>query len=172
MHFYWFTDSIFSWNQDISGLQDHEFQIRHPDSPALLYQFRLGDEKLQVTHACIFSWVESKPARLRLRGYLLAGNLRRSECELVVDYSLTQIRIDLRTIFATSQYVSSHLEREVPFLLGNYKVGYYVLCIYFESLWCHITLHLDDKWVFLPICMKEIMLLLKKRTVCSLTFRI
>jgi len=29
-------------------LQDHEFQIRHPDSPALLYQFRLGDEKLQV----------------------------------------------------------------------------------------------------------------------------
>ncbi|NXW96826.1 ARP8 protein, partial [Larus smithsonianus] len=34
-------------DQDISGLQDHEFQIRHPDSPALLYQFRLGDEKLQ-----------------------------------------------------------------------------------------------------------------------------
>lgn len=58
-----FTDSIFSWNQDISGLQDHEFQIRHPDSPALLYQFRLGDEKLQVIYGCIFSWTERKPAR-------------------------------------------------------------------------------------------------------------
>lgn len=60
MYFYWLTDSIFSWNQDISGLQDHEFQIRHPDSPALLYQFRLGDEKLQVTHGCVFPWVERK----------------------------------------------------------------------------------------------------------------
>lgn len=34
--------------QDLSGLKDHEFQVRHPDSPALLYQLRLGDEKLQV----------------------------------------------------------------------------------------------------------------------------
>lgn len=40
--------SVF-YNQDLSGLQDHEFQVRHPDSPALLYQLRLGDEKLQVT---------------------------------------------------------------------------------------------------------------------------
>lgn len=63
MHFYWFTDSIFFWNQDISGLQDHEFQIRHPDSPALLYQFRLGDEKLQVMCSCVFPWVERKPSR-------------------------------------------------------------------------------------------------------------
>ncbi|XP_033066036.1 actin-related protein 8 isoform X2 [Trachypithecus francoisi] len=45
---------IFSWNQDISGLQDHEFQIRHPDSPALLYQFRLGDEKLQAPMALFY----------------------------------------------------------------------------------------------------------------------
>uniref|UniRef100_A0A6I8QMP6 Actin-related protein 8 n=1 Tax=Xenopus tropicalis TaxID=8364 RepID=A0A6I8QMP6_XENTR len=34
-------------SQDISGLQDHEFQVRHPAAPALLYQLRLGDEKLQ-----------------------------------------------------------------------------------------------------------------------------
>ncbi|OWK63548.1 actin-related protein 8 isoform X2 [Lonchura striata] len=41
-------------DQDISGLQDHEFQIRHPDSPALLYQFRLGDEKLQAPMALFY----------------------------------------------------------------------------------------------------------------------
>ncbi|XP_061913892.1 actin-related protein 8 isoform X2 [Entelurus aequoreus] len=35
-------------DQDISGLQDHEFQTRFPDAPALLYQVRLGDEKLQA----------------------------------------------------------------------------------------------------------------------------
>ncbi|KAL6119946.1 actr8 [Pungitius sinensis] len=35
-------------NQDISGLKDHEFQIRLPEAPALLYQVRLGDEKLQA----------------------------------------------------------------------------------------------------------------------------
>uniref|UniRef100_H3D395 Actin-related protein 8 n=1 Tax=Tetraodon nigroviridis TaxID=99883 RepID=H3D395_TETNG len=34
--------------QDISGLQDHEFQTRFPEAPALLYQVRLGDEKLQA----------------------------------------------------------------------------------------------------------------------------
>ncbi|KAG7246842.1 hypothetical protein CRUP_035177, partial [Coryphaenoides rupestris] len=34
--------------QDISGLQDHEFRMRFPEAPALLYQIRLGDEKLQV----------------------------------------------------------------------------------------------------------------------------
>ncbi|XP_055503485.1 actin-related protein 8 isoform X2 [Leucoraja erinacea] len=38
-------------DQDISGIQDHEFKIRHPDSPALLYQLRLGDEKLQAAKA-------------------------------------------------------------------------------------------------------------------------
>lgn len=58
------TDSVFSWNQDISGLQDHEFQIRHPDSPALLYQFRLGDEKLQVTSRRMCSWVDRKSSLL------------------------------------------------------------------------------------------------------------
>ncbi|XP_034551911.1 actin-related protein 8 [Notolabrus celidotus] len=35
-------------NQDISGLQDHEFQTRFPEAPALLYQVRLGDEKLEA----------------------------------------------------------------------------------------------------------------------------
>uniref|UniRef100_A0A3Q2C7B5 Actin-related protein 8 n=1 Tax=Cyprinodon variegatus TaxID=28743 RepID=A0A3Q2C7B5_CYPVA len=35
-------------DQDISGLQDHEFQTRFPETPALLYQIRLGDEKLQA----------------------------------------------------------------------------------------------------------------------------
>lgn len=34
--------------QDISGLKDHEFQTRFPEAPALLYQVRLGDEKLEV----------------------------------------------------------------------------------------------------------------------------
>ncbi|ELV10361.1 Actin-related protein 8 [Tupaia chinensis] len=43
-----------SLQEDISGLQDHEFQIRHPDSPALLYQFRLGDEKLQAPMALFY----------------------------------------------------------------------------------------------------------------------
>lgn len=36
--------------QDTSGLQDHEFQTRFPEAPALLYQVRLGDEKLQVQY--------------------------------------------------------------------------------------------------------------------------
>ncbi|KAM4610829.1 actin-related protein 8 isoform 1-T1 [Polymixia lowei] len=35
-------------DQDISGLQDHEFRTCFPESPALLYQVRLGDEKLQA----------------------------------------------------------------------------------------------------------------------------
>ncbi|XP_053326025.1 actin-related protein 8 [Spea bombifrons] len=41
-------------DQDISGVQDHEFQVRHPDAPALLYQFRLGDEKLQASMALFY----------------------------------------------------------------------------------------------------------------------
>ncbi|KAM4721654.1 actin-related protein 8 isoform 1-T4 [Rhinophrynus dorsalis] len=41
-------------DQDISGLQDHEFQVRHPDAPALLYQLRLGDEKLQAPMALFY----------------------------------------------------------------------------------------------------------------------
>ncbi|GAA6220078.1 actin-related protein 8 [Lates japonicus] len=35
-------------DQDISGLQDHEFQTRFPEAQALLFQVRLGDEKLQA----------------------------------------------------------------------------------------------------------------------------
>ncbi|KAM3838488.1 actin-related protein 8 [Diretmus argenteus] len=35
-------------DQDISGLQDHEFRTRFPEAPAFLYQVRLGDEKLQA----------------------------------------------------------------------------------------------------------------------------
>ncbi|KAM4022598.1 actin-related protein 8 [Anomaloglossus baeobatrachus] len=41
-------------DQDVCGLQDHEFQVRHPDSPALLYQMRLGDEKLQAPMALFY----------------------------------------------------------------------------------------------------------------------
>ncbi|KAM3846294.1 actin-related protein 8 isoform 4-T4 [Vipera latastei] len=41
-------------DQDLSGLKDHEFQVRHPDSPALLYQLRLGDEKLQAPMALFY----------------------------------------------------------------------------------------------------------------------
>ncbi|MEE6501707.1 hypothetical protein FKM82_004301 [Ascaphus truei] len=41
-------------DQDVSGLKDHEFQVRHPDAPALLYQFRLGDEKLQAPMALFY----------------------------------------------------------------------------------------------------------------------
>ncbi|XP_029456757.1 actin-related protein 8 isoform X1 [Rhinatrema bivittatum] len=41
-------------DQDISGLKDHEFQIRRPDAPALLYQLRLGDEKLQAPMALFY----------------------------------------------------------------------------------------------------------------------
>ncbi|XP_032892447.1 actin-related protein 8 isoform X2 [Amblyraja radiata] len=41
-------------DQDISGIQDHEFKIRHPDCPALLYQLRLGDEKLQAPMALFY----------------------------------------------------------------------------------------------------------------------
>ncbi|XP_064931382.1 actin-related protein 8 isoform X2 [Columba livia] len=57
-------------DQDISGLQDHEFQIRHPDSPALLYQLRLGDEKLQSAKATADRKSMSKPGAFEgdLRG--------------------------------------------------------------------------------------------------------
>ncbi|XP_048873765.1 actin-related protein 8 [Brienomyrus brachyistius] len=41
-------------DQDISGLQDHEFRTRFPDSPTLLYQLRLGDEKLQAPMALFY----------------------------------------------------------------------------------------------------------------------
>ncbi|XP_030640691.1 actin-related protein 8 [Chanos chanos] len=41
-------------DQDICGLQDHEFRTRFPESPALLYQLRLGDEKLQAPMALFY----------------------------------------------------------------------------------------------------------------------
>ncbi|XP_076132578.1 actin-related protein 8 [Alosa pseudoharengus] len=41
-------------DQDISGLQDHEFRTRFPESPVLLYQCRLGDEKLQAPMALFY----------------------------------------------------------------------------------------------------------------------
>uniref|UniRef100_A0A8C5DEN6 Actin-related protein 8 n=1 Tax=Gouania willdenowi TaxID=441366 RepID=A0A8C5DEN6_GOUWI len=41
-------------HQDISGLQDHEFQTRFPEAPSLLYQVRLGDEKLQAPMALFY----------------------------------------------------------------------------------------------------------------------
>ncbi|XP_048404163.1 actin-related protein 8 isoform X2 [Stegostoma tigrinum] len=41
-------------DQDISGIQDHEFKVRQPDSPALLYQLRQGDEKLQAPMALFY----------------------------------------------------------------------------------------------------------------------
>ncbi|XP_072328584.1 actin-related protein 8 isoform X1 [Scyliorhinus torazame] len=41
-------------DQDISGIQDHEFKVRQPDSPALLFQLRQGDEKLQAPMALFY----------------------------------------------------------------------------------------------------------------------
>ncbi|XP_056628218.1 actin-related protein 8 [Triplophysa dalaica] len=47
-------ESFCHLDQDISGLQDHEFRTRFPDSPVLLYQLRLGDEKLQAPMALFY----------------------------------------------------------------------------------------------------------------------
>uniref|UniRef100_A0A8C4NC82 Actin related protein 8 n=1 Tax=Eptatretus burgeri TaxID=7764 RepID=A0A8C4NC82_EPTBU len=41
-------------HQDISGIQDHEFKLRLPDSPPLLYRLKLGDEKLQAPMALFY----------------------------------------------------------------------------------------------------------------------
>uniref|UniRef100_A0A3B1IEV2 Actin-related protein 8 n=1 Tax=Astyanax mexicanus TaxID=7994 RepID=A0A3B1IEV2_ASTMX len=41
-------------DQDICGLQDHEFRTRFPESPVLLYQLRIGDEKLQAPMALFY----------------------------------------------------------------------------------------------------------------------
>ncbi|KAM9343446.1 actin-related protein 8 [Pholidichthys leucotaenia] len=58
-------------DQDISGLQDHEFQARFPDAPALLYQVRLGDEKLQAPmglfYPSMFGIVGQKMTSLQYR---------------------------------------------------------------------------------------------------------
>ncbi|XP_028680453.2 actin-related protein 8 [Erpetoichthys calabaricus] len=60
-------------DQDISGLQDHEFQIRNPDLPALLYQFRLGDEKLQAPMALFY------PATFGIVGQKMTSLQHRSQ---------------------------------------------------------------------------------------------
>ncbi|XP_061592580.1 actin-related protein 8 isoform X2 [Cololabis saira] len=58
-------------DQDISGLQDHEFQTRLPEAPALLYQIRLGDEKLQgpmgLFYPATFGIVGQKMTSLQYR---------------------------------------------------------------------------------------------------------
>uniref|UniRef100_A0AAX7SJI0 Actin-related protein 8 n=1 Tax=Astatotilapia calliptera TaxID=8154 RepID=A0AAX7SJI0_ASTCA len=58
-------------DQDISGLQDHEFQTRFPEAPALLYQVRLGDEKLQAPmglfYPTTFGIVGQKMSSLQFR---------------------------------------------------------------------------------------------------------
>ncbi|XP_034027574.1 actin-related protein 8 [Thalassophryne amazonica] len=60
-------------DQDISGLQDHEFQTRFPESPALLYQVRLGDEKLQAPmglfYPTMFGIVGQKMTSLQYRSH-------------------------------------------------------------------------------------------------------
>ncbi|XP_054834793.1 actin-related protein 8 [Eublepharis macularius] len=60
-------------DQDLSGLQDHEFQVRHPDSPALLYQLRLGDEKLQAPMALFY------PATFGIVGQKMTSLQQRSQ---------------------------------------------------------------------------------------------
>ncbi|XP_041128896.1 actin-related protein 8-like [Polyodon spathula] len=59
--------------QDISGLKDHEFQLRNPDSPALLYQLRLGDEKLQAPMALFY------PATFGIVGQKMTSLQQRSQ---------------------------------------------------------------------------------------------
>lgn len=58
-------------DQDISGLQDHEFQTRFPEAPALLYQVRLGDEKLEAPmglfYPSVFGIVGQKMTSLQYR---------------------------------------------------------------------------------------------------------
>ncbi|XP_003217795.1 actin-related protein 8 [Anolis carolinensis] len=60
-------------DQDLSGLKDHEFQVRHPDSPALLYQLRLGDEKLQAPMALFY------PATFGIVGQKMTSLQQRSQ---------------------------------------------------------------------------------------------
>ncbi|MBN3311226.1 ARP8 protein, partial [Amia calva] len=60
-------------DQDISGLQDHEFRLRNPESPALLYQLRLGDEKLQAPMALFY------PATFGIVGQKMTSLQQRSQ---------------------------------------------------------------------------------------------
>uniref|UniRef100_UPI00358F88E1 actin-related protein 8 n=1 Tax=Myxine glutinosa TaxID=7769 RepID=UPI00358F88E1 len=47
-------ESFCHLHQDISGIQDHEFKLRLPDSLPLLYRLKLGDEKLQAPMAFFY----------------------------------------------------------------------------------------------------------------------
>ncbi|XP_067268978.1 actin-related protein 8 isoform X2 [Pseudorasbora parva] len=66
-------ESFCHLDQDISGLQDHEFRTRFPDSPVLLYQLRLGDEKLQAPMALFY------PAAFGIVGQKMVSLLHRSQ---------------------------------------------------------------------------------------------
>ncbi|XP_048067057.1 actin-related protein 8 [Megalobrama amblycephala] len=66
-------ESFCHLDQDISGLQDHEFRTRFPDSPVLLYQLRLGDEKLQAPMALFY------PAAFGIVGQKMTSLLHRSQ---------------------------------------------------------------------------------------------
>uniref|UniRef100_A0A8C2J6H5 Actin-related protein 8 n=2 Tax=Cyprinus carpio TaxID=7962 RepID=A0A8C2J6H5_CYPCA len=66
-------ESFCHLDQDISGLQDHEFRTRFPDSPVLLYQLRLGDEKLQAPMTLFY------PAAFGIVGQKMTSLLHRSQ---------------------------------------------------------------------------------------------
>ncbi|XP_016354911.1 actin-related protein 8-like [Sinocyclocheilus anshuiensis] len=66
-------ESFCHLDQDISGLQDHEFRTCFPDSPVLLYQLRLGDEKLQAPMALFY------PAAFGIVGQKMTSLLHRSQ---------------------------------------------------------------------------------------------
>ncbi|CAM4713189.1 unnamed protein product [Leuciscus chuanchicus] len=66
-------ESFCHLDQDISGLQDHEFRTRFPESPVLLYQLRLGDEKLQAPMALFY------PAAFGIVGQKMTSLLHRSQ---------------------------------------------------------------------------------------------
>ncbi|KPP64929.1 hypothetical protein Z043_116681 [Scleropages formosus] len=55
------------------GLHDHEFRTRFPDSPTLLYQLRLGDEKLQAPMALFY------PATFGIVGQKMTSLQHRSQ---------------------------------------------------------------------------------------------
>uniref|UniRef100_A0A8C9SC32 Actin-related protein 8 n=1 Tax=Scleropages formosus TaxID=113540 RepID=A0A8C9SC32_SCLFO len=66
-------ESFCHLDQDISGLHDHEFRTRFPDSPTLLYQLRLGDEKLQAPMALFY------PATFGIVGQKMTSLQHRSQ---------------------------------------------------------------------------------------------
>lgn len=88
-------------DQDISGLQDHEFRTRFPESQALLYQLRLGDEKLQAPMALFypttFGIVGQKMTSLQYRSqgdaedphdehYLLGTQSKQDQTNILQEY--------------------------------------------------------------------------------------